>query len=283
MQVLPQALFLVMLELTVGSFVSLYLLDVRGGTTRGFLIFQGVLYLIFGILTLLAMNSFATPEIVRGTGLDGRWLSAQGPLVLLFVLSMLPWNVLLWRSKQSGAKGQGAPPPRVIAGLITCVIGILSLLVVGLAYRTLADSRLDGTFVVLAFLAGSMALGGVMTAMLLGHWYLTSPTMSIAPLSTANLCFASAAGSRLAVSATSLLVGWQSLSEVSLAGTPLMWLVLRWLAGIVAPLVLALMVWRILRYRNTQAATGVLFVGVIVTFIGELSATLVSRELHLPL
>ena len=30
------------------------------------------------------------------------------------------------------------------------------------------------------------------------------------------------------------------------------------------------MVWRILRYRNTQAATGVLFVGVIVTFIGEL-------------
>jgi len=43
------------------------------------------------------------------------------------------------------------------------------------------------------------------------------------------------------------------------------------------------MVWRILRYRNTQAATGVLFVGVIVTFIGELSATLVSRELHVPL
>jgi hypothetical protein len=62
-----------------------------------------------------------------------------------------------------------------------------------------------------------------------------------------------------------------------------MWLVLRWLAGIVAPLVLAVMVWRILRYRNTQAATGVLFVGVIVTFIGELSATLVSQELRLPL
>ena len=36
MQVLPQALFLVMLELTVGCFVSLYLLDVRGGTTQAF-------------------------------------------------------------------------------------------------------------------------------------------------------------------------------------------------------------------------------------------------------
>jgi hypothetical protein len=80
-----------------------------------------------------------------------------------------------------------------------------------------------------------------------------------------------------------LAVGWQILTAEHFGGTPLMWLVLRWLAGIVAPLVLALMVWRILRYRNTQAATGVLFVGVIVTFIGELSATLVSRELHLPL
>jgi hypothetical protein len=132
-------------------------------------------------------------------------------------------------------------------------------------------------------LSTSLTIGAATVAMLLGHWYLTSPTMSIAPLSTANVCFASATGLRLLVSATGLAVGWQTLTGEGFGGTPLMWLVLRWLAGIVAPLVLAIMVWRILRYRNTQAATGVLFVGVIVTFIGELSATLVSRELHLPL
>src|SRR5215467_3824750 len=137
MQVLPQALFLVMLELSVGSFVSLYLLDVRGGTTRGFLIFQGVLYLVFGVLTLLAMNSFATPEIVHGTGLDEKWLWAQGPLILLFVLLMVPWNVLLWRSKQSSAKGdtaRGPQLPRIVAGAITCITGIASLVVVAMAY-----------------------------------------------------------------------------------------------------------------------------------------------------
>lgn len=132
-------------------------------------------------------------------------------------------------------------------------------------------------------LATSLTIGGATVGMLLGHWYLTSPTMSIAPLSTANVCFASAAGLRFLISAIGLAVGWQILIAAHVGGTPMMWLVLRWLAGIVAPLVLALMVWRILRYRNTQAATGVLFVGVIVTFIGELSATLVSRELHLPL
>ena len=42
------------------------------------------------------------------------------------------------------------------------------------------------------------------------------------------------------------------------------------------------MVLRILRYRNTQSATGVLFVGVILTFIGEATAALLYRELSIP-
>jgi hypothetical protein len=130
--------------------------------------------------------------------------------------------------------------------------------------------------------ATSLTIGTATVGMLLGHWYLTSPTMSITPLGTANLAFAFAAGLRLIVSGVGLAVAWPTMAD-SFRGTPLMWLILRWLAGIVAPLALAVMVWRILRYRNTQAATGVLFVGVIVTFIGELSATLLSRELHLPL
>src|SRR5215469_8584715 len=189
MQVLPQALFLVMLELSVGSFLSLYLLDVRGGTTRGFLTFQGILYLVFGILTLLAMNGFATPQIVRGTGLDESWLSAQGPLVLVFVLLMLPWNVLLWTSGRSSSQQQKTNQgdrryklPRAVAGAIACLAGLVALMVVAMAYRTLADSRLDGAFVVLTFLSGALALGGVMTAMLLGHWYLNTPTASGKPL-----------------------------------------------------------------------------------------------------
>ena len=57
------------------------------------------------------------------------------------------------------------------------------------------------------------------------------------------------------------------------------WLALRWLAGILGPWAVCIMVHRILRYRNTQAATGVLFVAVILTFIGELTADLLQRAL----
>jgi hypothetical protein len=60
------------------------------------------------------------------------------------------------------------------------------------------------------------------------------------------------------------------------------WFTLRWLAGIVGPLAISFMAIQILRYRNTQAATGVLFAGVILTFIGEMSAALLYSELRVP-
>jgi hypothetical protein len=68
------AMFIVVLELTVGSFVTLYALDLRGDSSRGFILFQGGLYLFFALLTLLAMNAFATPELVSNIVLDSAWL-----------------------------------------------------------------------------------------------------------------------------------------------------------------------------------------------------------------
>jgi hypothetical protein len=44
---------------------------------------------------------------------------------------------------------------------------------------------------------------------------------------------------------------------------------LRWAAGIAGPLILVILTRRVLRYRNTQSATGVLFAAVILVFIGE--------------
>lgn len=195
MLTLPFALIIVMIELTVGSFIALYLLDLRGDSSRGFILFQGVLYLIFGGLSVLAMNGLAGLS-----GLDTRWLGAQAPLLLAFTLLMIPWNVLLWIDRTSSPKARkpppdspppDSPPPgatpmirwaRFALGGLTVLVGLTTLFVVGMAYRVLADSRLGGAFVVLAFLAGALALGGILTAMLLGHWYLNTPTASSKPL-----------------------------------------------------------------------------------------------------
>jgi hypothetical protein len=128
----------------------------------------------------------------------------------------------------------------------------------------------------LSELSTATMVGGFVSAMLLGHWYLTAPTMTTRPLSRLNLFLGIFCGVRCLLSAVALTI------DLPGTQTHLLWLTLRWGAGIVGPAILVVMVHRILKYRNTQAATGVLFVGVILTFIGELAATLLSRELGVP-
>jgi hypothetical protein len=47
---------------------------------------------------------------------------------------------------------------------------------------------------------------------------------------------------------------------------------IRWSAGLVGVLLVGIMAWQTLRIPNTQSATGILYVGVILAFLGELTA-----------
>jgi hypothetical protein len=59
-------------------------------------------------------------------------------------------------------------------------------------------------------------------------------------------------------------------------------LALRWLAGLVAMACVIWMTWQTLKIPNTQSATGILYVGVIVSFLGELVALLLSQTSRFP-
>ncbi|MBI5757384.1 MAG: hypothetical protein HZA46_02555 [Planctomycetales bacterium] len=128
-------------------------------------------------------------------------------------------------------------------------------------------------------LATAGSLGAAMTAMLLGHRYLTAPGMPLDPLTRLNWYLGGAVALRAVMS------GWGlTLLSSQLDSSPhRTWLALRWLAGIIGPAIVVVMVRQILKYKNTQSATGVLFVGVILTFIGELTADLLFREVGVPL
>ncbi len=323
MQALPKALFIVLLELSVGSYLSLYVLDLRRDTTRGFVVFQGALYLFQALLTVLAMNSFATPQLVAGYGLDVRWLGAQGPLVVAFTLLLIPWNVLLWRDRapRKGQKGAAkaaaagvAINPRLLlarhaVGAVTGAVGLAALFVVGMGYRPLADSRIGGAFVVLAFVAGALAIGSVWTAMWLGHWYLNTPTASGKPLefTTAlvvgalalELAFSLLAGpstahaqqnaAPLAPGTTIQVTGnqvqvttptpqpgsagqQQAVNAEQTRVAPLGAGAMLWLEilmGFAAPLILGGIAFVLARGRSFQSATGMLYICVAFIFIGE--------------
>ncbi|HEX8983262.1 MAG TPA: hypothetical protein VF792_10860 [Ktedonobacterales bacterium] len=320
MQVLPLALFLVLLELTTGSFISLFLLDVRGDSSRGFIIFQGVLYALIALLTLGAMNTFASPAIVHGYGLDEPWLAGQGPLTLALLLLMIPWNVLLWLDRVP--KGKGAQVARTMKGIFTekplrlarfavgaliSLVALADLVVVGMAYRALAASRLDGALVVAALVAGALALGGVMTAMLLGHWYLNTPTASGKPLEFVTVLTLAALAIEFAfvlfvgpatvhptVSVAHVAPGTTIHStgggvivttptpagngqptaatdrQAPIATTAMTWL--EYILGFLSPLALAAVALYLTRGRSFQSATGMLYLCVSFIFLGEILA-----------
>ena len=132
--------------------------------------------------------------------------------------------------------------------------------------------------VLLEIISSGALLGAVMMSMLLGHWYLTASGMSLAPLWRLNAVFGVATLLRIVLAT----IGLSLVDKLPGTDYHVTLLALRWLVGLIGPLVVVVMVWRILKYRNTQAATGVLYTGVLLTVTGELAATLLSRELSLP-
>jgi len=130
-------------------------------------------------------------------------------------------------------------------------------------------------------ITSGLLLGMTMAAMLLGHWYLNSPTMELAPLKRLVL----AMGAAVALQAMVSLLGlWGEIASVAALSTQwILFVVLRWTFGLLGVGALAWMAWQTLKVPNTQSATGILYVAVIGTFVGETMALLLSAESLFPL
>ena len=117
-------------------------------------------------------------------------------------------------------------------------------------------------------------LGAAMTAMLMGHFYLIAPTMSLTPLLRLLGALFVALVLRLAVASVGLWCWTAGHSLVNLEDVTVLWLPLRWGVGFIAPLVLTWMAREAAKIRSTQSATGILYVVVIFCFLGELTSQL---------
>jgi uncharacterized membrane protein YeaQ/YmgE (transglycosylase-associated protein family) len=172
-------------------------------------------------------------------------------------------------------------------GFLIAAIALVTLILNCVSRESL--STLAGNLYWLSELATAGVSGAVVGGMLLGHWYLTAPTMSTSPLNRVNVWLGAWAALRLllAIIATVLFHGAIFAEKGGLRGfstTDMIWVTgLHYLGGMLGPLACCVMVQRIMKYRNTQSATGVLFVGVILAFLGEMIGALLRNELQLPL
>ncbi len=126
-----------------------------------------------------------------------------------------------------------------------------------------------------------LLLGLTLSAMFLGHWYLNTPTMLLAPLERLILLTAAALALRVLVSAAGL--GFQVAEAAWPSSAIWLFIALRWLAGLLGAGGLTWMAWKTLLIPNTQSATGILYVAVLATFLGELTAMLLHVESRYPL
>jgi hypothetical protein len=139
-------------------------------------------------------------------------------------------------------------------------------------------------------LLGALLFGAVVLAMNLGHWYLVSTSLPFGLLVRATEAFALLALLRAAFAAVALgLVARGSAGEggEALAGLldPMrdgffFWSRVTW--GLLAPLVLAPFVVKTARMKSNQAATGLLYVGLVFVLVGELLAAYLTRRSGLP-
>ncbi len=150
----------------------------------------------------------------------------------------------------------------------------------GLASALLAQPT-HTFWTIAATITSGLTLGLVFAAMLLGHWYLNAPGMSLLPLRRLLVAAAIAVTLQAIVSAVGTISAWPSQTELSSAW--ILFILLRWSFGICGVLALLWMAWRTLDIPNTQSATGILYVAVIGVFVGELTAALLSAESGVPL
>jgi hypothetical protein len=200
-------------------------------------------------------------------GLDAWRLGVRGPaLVLLAAGAVLAYvAAVAWGL---GLPRVGVPLTALIVAACAGDLAVVSRSAEPLLWALNTAGRL----------ASSFLMGATLTAMLLGHHYLTAPAMSIEPLKRFVRGMAWGLGARAVLAGVGLGV-WVLWTTASATPTvsPL-FLAVRWGMGVFGPAVAAVLTWKTVQIRSTQSATGILYIALALVLFGELTAMVLSRE-----
>ena len=119
------------------------------------------------------------------------------------------------------------------------------------------------------------AVGSVLFAMLLAHWYLVEPKLPLGPLKKVLALFAATELANLLLVGAVVAHHWPEwiameggLVRAFTLGNAL-FVFMRAFLGVLAPLGLAWMAWKTVEIRSIQSATGILYAAVVFVLFGE--------------
>jgi hypothetical protein len=214
-------------------------------------------YVILGLLVLAALN-------VASAG------AQTSPLVVIVTAAISAYcSAVAW--------GLGLPNfGRAAAGI--------AVLAAGGWLAAASESAGHGLWAVNLFarVTSGFLLGATLTAMLLGHYYLTAPAMTVEPLKRIVSLTAWGLGARCAIASIALATahaGSFGVGPLPSDSATRILLVVRWGMGFVAAGISIYLTWKTAEIRSTQSATGILYITMIFVCFGELtSLVLAARE-----
>ncbi len=263
-------LFLVCVHLSVGMAASMLPISQRtlgekffrlnGTISLVLLALAELAYYLFGSVKEAAASENAYRWVARIDGANP-WLWGSGVLLLVYILSLPYRRYRISRLLLTLAS---------LCGLIS-----LALMASGLKSQAIPESLGKILFPLNLYLS-ALALGSVVICMILGHWYLIDPGMSVRHLKVMAAIFIAVVSARVLLGSYTSLLIWRDL--VSSGNDTLSYFVLvnllffaqRVLFGLVLPLALSWMIWQTVKIRSTQSATGILYVAVVFILFGEL-------------
>jgi hypothetical protein len=267
---LPYTSYIVLVEFSVGSLLVCLLAQVRGRVAESFLKFCAGMIVAAALVTLLNVLVLDPDSIVGGYRLDDGLFDWVKVATIVFLLTTVPYAWALMRGSKELSLITGAGAAAAGVALVSVVAYYVSLPTWGYA----------GTLLSIA--AGTVAVGAVVEAMTLGHWYLMTPRLPREPLSELTLLLVAAIALQALVLILNVVIPAREVPEstaflgsTSLGSNPAFWL--RIALGLAFPAALAYMSFVSSRgypanENAMMSATGLLYIAVGAVMVGEVLA-----------
>jgi hypothetical protein len=244
-----------------GSFTFVVLTRLFTDATRGYLGFTAFCSGLLGSIAFLA-----------------GWGLGVGPTDL--VVQPSGFDLALFQQMASGAFSViGLTYPFVTRGdRAAALLGVAGLaagaIALGATAFGWAPTEVDAVPLLVQLVVLSLATGGSLAAVILGHWYLVTPKISEQPLVLQARLLLGVIGLQVL-----LFVVWTTLGGGpgqdafdAFTGGNLLLVVLRLLVSLLFPLVLCWMAWRTALTRSMESATGLLYINLAAVMAGTIGA-----------
>ena len=250
MSAIPAIVFLVLIPCAIGgaALLTLPVLEVAG---LPLFRTNGLVFLIVGVIGFAFADGAGIPRL-------------SFPLVFcgLFLLLLFVYNLWLWLRHPHHSR------PLLYAATAAGGATLLAL-----AQFHAGATPMQSALLFASFMSSGLLMGAGLLAMLLGHRYLTAPSLSMVPLDYLARIFLGSICVECGLTIINLFFSSdparvdRALRLDTFEGVYLWaWI----LVGLASPLLLAAMIRQTVRERATMSATGLLYIAMLMVFIGEI-------------